>query len=56
MLLEIFASMRFILIAPEMLILPVICCAASDKSLAFQFTIKTQQFQGQINYYELRLF
>jgi hypothetical protein len=39
--------MRFILIAPETLILPVICCAASDKSLAFQFTLKTQQFQGQ---------
>jgi hypothetical protein len=47
---------RFILIAPETLILSVICCAASDKSLAFQFTLKTQQFQGQINYYELRLF
>jgi hypothetical protein len=38
---------RFILIAPETLILSVICCAASDKSLAFQFTLKTQQFQGQ---------
>jgi len=33
---------RFILIAPVTLILPVICCAASDKILAFQFTIKTQ--------------
>jgi hypothetical protein len=39
--------MRFILIASETLILSVICCAASDKPLAFQFTLKTQQFQGQ---------
>jgi hypothetical protein len=29
------------------LILPVIFCEASDKSLAFQFVHKTQQFQGQ---------
>jgi hypothetical protein len=28
---------RFILFAPEMLILSVICCAASDKSLVSQF-------------------
>jgi hypothetical protein len=47
MLLEIFASMRFILIAPETLILSVIFYEASDKILAFQFTLKTQQFQGQ---------
>ena len=56
MLLEIFASRRFILFATEKLILPAIFFEASDKSLAFQFTLKTQQFQGQINYYELRLF
>jgi hypothetical protein len=30
-----------------MLILSVICYAASSKSLAFQFAIKTQQSQGQ---------
>ena len=30
-----------------MLILSVICCAASSKSLAFQFVHKTQQSQGQ---------
>ena len=29
------------------LILSVICCAASSKSLAFQFVHKTQQSQGQ---------
>ena len=29
------------------LILPVIFCEASDKSLAFQFANKTQQSQGQ---------
>jgi hypothetical protein len=29
------------------LILSVICCAASDKPLAFQFANKTQQSQGQ---------
>ena len=45
--LKIFASRRFILFAPETLIFSVICCAASDKSLAFQFTLKTQQSQGQ---------
>jgi lipopolysaccharide/colanic/teichoic acid biosynthesis glycosyltransferase len=54
MLLVIFASRRFILIAPVTLILSVICCAASDKSLAFQFTIKTQQFQGQNDICEVR--
>ena len=31
----------------KMLILLVICCAASSKSLAFQFAIKTQQSKGQ---------
>ena len=45
--LKIFAWMRFILIAPEMLILSVIFCEASDKILAFQFTLKTQQSQGR---------
>ena len=45
--LNIFASMRFILFAPEMLILSVIFCEATDKSLAFQFVHKTQQSQGQ---------
>ena len=44
---------RFILFAPEMLILSVICCAASSKSLAFQFANKTQQSQGQKGYSEL---
>ena len=44
---KIFASMRFILFAPERLILSVIFCKASDKSLAFQFVHKTQQSQGQ---------
>ena len=34
-------SERFIVLTPEMLILSVICCAASSKSLAFQFAIKT---------------
>ena len=42
-----FASMRFILFLPEKLILSVIFCEASDKSLAFQFTNKTQLSQGQ---------
>ncbi len=41
------APRRFILFAPEMLILSVIFCEASDKILAFQFTLKTQQSQGQ---------
>ena len=45
--LEDFRSERFILFTPEMLILSVICYAASDKSLAFQFAIKTQQSHGQ---------
>ena len=45
--LKIIAPMRFILFALEMLILSVICCAASSKSLAFQFANKTQQSQGQ---------
>ena len=44
---EIIAPRRFILFAPEMLILSVICCAASSKSLAFQFVHKPQQSQGQ---------
>jgi hypothetical protein len=39
--------MRFILFAPETLILPVIYCEASDKPLAFQFTNKNKQSQGQ---------
>jgi hypothetical protein len=39
---------RFILFAPEMLILSVIFCAASDKSLTFQFTNKNKQSQGQM--------
>jgi hypothetical protein len=34
---------RFILIAPEMLILSVISCADSGKMLAFQFTNKNKQ-------------
>ena len=42
-----FRSERFILFTPEMLILSVICCAATYKSLAIQFAIKTQQSQGQ---------
>ena len=41
------ALMRFILFTPEKLILSMICCAASSKSLAFQFANKTQQSQGQ---------
>ncbi len=45
--LNIIASRRFILFAPEILILSVICCAASSKSLVFQFVHKTQQSQGQ---------
>ena len=45
--LKIFASRRFILFAPEMLILSVIFCEATDKSLAFQFVHKIQQSQGQ---------
>jgi hypothetical protein len=53
--LKIFAPRRFILFPPEMLILSVICCAASDKSLAFQFPIKTQQSQGQKGDSELDL-
>ena len=40
-------SERFILFAPETLILSVIFCEATDKSLAFQFVHKTQQSQGQ---------
>ena len=39
--------MRFILFTPEMLILSVIFCEASNKILAFQFANKTQQSQGQ---------
>jgi hypothetical protein len=35
--LKIFASMRFILIAPETLILSRIFCKATDKSLVSQF-------------------
>jgi len=53
--LKIFAPRRFILFTPEMLILSVICCAASDKSLAFQFAIKTQQSQGQMDDSELEV-
>ncbi len=45
--LRIFPPRRFILFTPEMLILSVICCAASSKNLAFQFVNKTQQSQGQ---------
>jgi hypothetical protein len=45
--LKIFASRRFILFAPERLILSVIFCEATVKSLAFQFVHKTQQSQGQ---------
>ena len=45
--LKIIAPRRFILFAPERLILSVIFCKASDKSLAFQFVHKTQQSQGQ---------
>jgi hypothetical protein len=41
------APMRFILFSPEKLILSVIFCEASSKSLAFQFANKTQQSQGQ---------
>ena len=48
-------SVRFILFTPEMLILSVICYAASDKSLAFQFAIKTQQSQGQMDDSELEI-
>jgi hypothetical protein len=39
---EDFRFERFILCPPEMLILSVIFCKATDKSLAFQFTLKTQ--------------
>ena len=49
----IFAPKRFILFTPEMLILSVIFCEASCKSLAFQFAIKTKQSQGQIDNYKL---
>jgi hypothetical protein len=42
-----FRSERFILFAPERLILSVIFCEATVKSLAFQFVHKTQQSQGQ---------
>ena len=52
-LLKIFPPRRFILFTPEMLILSVICCAASSKNLAFQFVHKTQQSQGQKGDYEL---
>ena len=45
--LKIFAPKRFILFAPEMLILSVIFCEATVKTLAFQFVHKTQQSQGQ---------
>ncbi len=38
---------RFILFAPERLILSVIFCEATVKSLAFQFVHKTQQSQAQ---------
>jgi hypothetical protein len=41
------APMRFILFTSEKLILSVIFCEASSKSLAFQFIHKTQQSQGQ---------
>ena len=41
------APWRFILFTPEKLILEVICCAASSKSLAIQFANKSQQSQGQ---------
>ncbi len=37
----------FILFTPEMLILSVICYAASVKSLTFHFVHKTQQSQDQ---------
>jgi hypothetical protein len=39
---EDFRFERFILCPPEMLILSVIFCKATVKSLAFQFTLKTQ--------------
>ena len=45
--LENFRFERFILFAPERLILSVIFCEASDKNLAFQFTNKNKQSQGQ---------
>jgi hypothetical protein len=48
-------SERFILLTPEMLILSVICCAASSKSLAFQFVYKTQQSQCQMDDSELEV-
>ena len=51
--LKILAPRRFILFTPEMLILSAICCAASVKSLAFQFANKTQQSQGQMGDSEL---
>jgi hypothetical protein len=44
---EDFRFERFILCPPERLILSVICCAATVKSLAFQFTLKTQHSQGR---------
>ena len=47
---ENFRFERFILFAPEMLILSVIFCEASAKSLAFQFTNKNKQSQGQMIY------
>jgi len=50
-----FRSERFILFTPEMLILSVICYAASDKNLTFQFAIKTQQSQGQKGDSELEI-
>ncbi len=55
MLLEIFASMHFILFAPETLILSVIFCEASDKILALLFTNKNKQNQGQNDIWELSL-
>jgi hypothetical protein len=46
-LLKIFASSALFYSLLKMLILEVICCAASSKRLAFQFVHKTQQSQGQ---------
>jgi hypothetical protein len=44
---EDFRFERFILCPPERLILSVIFCEATVKSLAFQFTLKTQHSQGR---------
>jgi len=46
--LNIFASMRFILFAPEMLILSVIFCEATDKSLVSQFQNYSLIFESKI--------